>query len=437
MHSCLILLLLAILTLFSNSVSAQVIRSTIPDYVRDHRPDWIDRVAPARPVPPITEWFPLGVYGGMDGPQTLLFMLDDAKQHHCNTFYLNGGNADMDEVISLAEKADLRIYWQDQAKMMYYRQRAKAPEEELASSMADARNRVPRFRDRWGLLCWGITEEITAADVPYVVRYHDLMKELDPSHPSLVTHCYLDVAQKEYEARKPEVVIFDLYPFHFETAGTGPGNSQASIAFFRTRLESYASLARASGVPFWAVVQAFGEVPRWNDADKPPYSGGYPMPTPPQIQVQAWLSISHGAKGLFYFLYNYRDDTRLLGLRTATWREHPNWKTIGVLFGRLKPLLPLMLKWERTDETVAVATDSAISLSGFSEGNRNYVVAVNLNLSETVETFIQPQDRSLSVFDVATGKEVKEKWPFFGGDGNVFLVGTQADMEEHDAAFPR
>jgi len=431
---------------FAMSTAAEAERQNlIPNFVLEYQAQWRHREPPQRPVPSLKDWFPMGVYVGLQNEGTLEFMLDDLKQHHCNTLYLSGGGAHRGRLLDMAEKADIRVYLQDSGgspNICFFVHGKKAGPElttEADRAISMARKVLPKYRDRWGLLCWGLTEEIKPHHVPQVVRYLREASQLDPTHPSIILHNNTQSAKQQYEQLKPAAVVTDIYGFHHNWTGSGPKTDHAAVNYiYRKKLPYYGQLAQTYDAPLWIMMQSFFQWSVWEDTEIR-YRGGYPMLSPAQVKVQSWLALTSGAKGLFYFLYHYPDDSQFIGLRTATWRETVNWKVVGELFSKIEPHTPLLLKLQKQEKSIVTPSDKAVFSNSFQLDGRYYLITVNTNLAETIECALNPIKtlKHQEVYNLHTGQPTGGKLRLLPGDGAILLVGDADDLKQHYQQFPQ
>lgn len=50
--------------------------------------------------------FSLGIYQGAPHEAAGPFVVEDCRQHHANTWYLNGGAADLEKLLDLSERVE-------------------------------------------------------------------------------------------------------------------------------------------------------------------------------------------------------------------------------------------------------------------------------------------------------------------------------------------
>ncbi|NPV46808.1 MAG: hypothetical protein HPY69_07610 [Armatimonadetes bacterium] len=95
-----------------------------------------------------------------------------------NCWWMNGGGLSADELdrlLTLGEKAGVRIYWADGGHPLFLpwnvgtaESRKQRHENEIVPLV---REWAARFRDRWGLLAWGLCEEMPPSAVEELADY--------------------------------------------------------------------------------------------------------------------------------------------------------------------------------------------------------------------------------------------------------------------------
>ena len=225
-------------------------------------------VTPAAPsLVKLNKFFPLGVYGGISNyPAPVIeWMLDDLLGHHCNAWHVN--NLDpgrLGELIPAAEKRGIRILAQGGGwDSLYYSSRGTVEEQKKGyeqSLVPAARKIMPRWRERGGLLGWLLTEEPRPDAVAHFSEYYRLMRELDPTHDSLILHNRAEACKEDATLNRVPVAYCDIYPF-FSDCRSGPCTPQRSLEYYRRSLASYAAIARERRIPMWVMMQAYGEQP--------------------------------------------------------------------------------------------------------------------------------------------------------------------------------
>ena len=424
----------------------------VPDHVTNHQPDWLGPPANEREMVPVKDFFPLGVYGGSYGEQTWNFLLDDLVQHHMNCWYLNGGGLDddaLDRLLTKAEQAGVRIYYQDNGHPMYYPWMIGTPESRKERHEKEivpiVKQRAARFKGRWGLLAWGLCEEMPAWALDEMVDYYDLVRREDPNHPPLLYFNDRDVAKKAVEMFKPPIVGAGCYPL-----GRDPRYCSDTVPrardLFRRFCRDYYDIARSGDASLWFVTQGFGSAQAF--IDEPPHNGwmgGYYMPNPTFCAWEAWAAIQEGARGVFYFHYYSGADHTDLTLRTELWNETCQLKAIGTAFEQISKATPYLLHAEKPERFVPVASsETDVEVAPFQplvgpEGLL-IVVAVNNNtVNQRTFQLLHGQGEDARVWDLVTDEDItranqRSDVLIKAGMGKVLAVGSRRAIRAFKAA---
>ena len=420
----------------------------LPPHVADHVSPATDAGPRDRGIPPIQEWFPMGVYDGILGrpDQEVIYLLDQMKRRHMNTVYVSNGNlAGLERVLPLAEQRGIRLVYQGTSAGALYFLHYPASKQRLEvlnrQILPRAREWVPRFRGRWGLLAWSLTEEITAEMSRELAPYYDLVRELDPTHPPTVLHNNLDAAKADLETNGPLVVTHDFYPF-FWSPRSGPSTPRRSISAFRGRVSAYYRVCREHEASLWMMPQAWGGgIAAPLDPPHYGYRTGMRTPEPGEIKQQGWLAIAEGATGImFYATVAQSPDRHQLWDRG--WTETANTRAAGELFTKTERVAPLLCRLERDygeEGFVRIAGGKAVAHSfakraAYGPGSARYVVVASLDgfLPQTVHLGIEG---SRPVHDMTKRERLRPDGAgvveihLGAGDGTVLSVGPEADYE--------
>ena len=417
-------------------------RPELPAHVLAYRSPWQNTTPPKRTLPPLREWFPLGVYAGFPDERAWPFMLDDMKRHHMNALYVSNGRLSvMTKMLPLAEARAIRLIYQGTgAGELYYLHYSGADARRSAYRNAivpAATQWLPRLRGRWGLAAWSLTEEISPEVARELADYYALVRRLDPTHPPTVLHNHLGAAEADLATSRPVVITHDFYPF-FWAPMNGPSTPRRSLAFYRSRVSSYYRACRKHGASLWMMPQSWGHQPEPNL--DPPYYGyrsGMRQPEPGEIKLQGWVAIAEGATGIMFYLYqSNRPDVS--APRDLQWQPTAMLGAMGELFARVGRVGPLLCRLERDHKEkgfVTVAAGRAIAHTfakrkGY-PGSARYVVVASTDgfKAQTVRLEV---NTTHVVFDLVSGRQLTgpERVLKFGpGEGTVLAVGTEADIQ--------
>jgi hypothetical protein len=256
--------------------------------------------------------------------------------------------------------------------------------------------------------------------VKEITPYYALMRELDPTHESLVLHSVHAACVEDTALNRNPVAFQDCYPFFIEPH-SGPCSTARSLAYFKQRLAQFAATAKERGVPMWMMAQAYGEPVGFDPG--PPYfghRGGVTPPTPAHLRVQAWLSLAYGAKGLWWYAYRVGSPVGVSPI-SPDWKLTPLWDEIGRIHGRIARLSDLLLKLEPApDGKLAEVSGQNLYVAWHKRigdaSEARYLIVVNESLTEPRTVAIKPLNAAHQVRSISGDSTLQP------GDGAVFLV---------------
>ncbi len=328
-----------------------------PPSVQNYTSIYRNRKFSNRSIPEIRDWFPLGVYAGDYGNWD--FVIDDLKLHHCNTLYVNSFDnqqAKFGKLLDLVEKAGIRIILQNHNPDGIYikylggkKRFGRNLNQQIQHAMDVARKFMPRFKDRWGLLCYSVSDEAEFAEIPGIKKLADLGNRIAPAQPVIALYQTLSTAKRVMQGLKSPILMVDSYPLKFDER-CGPTEPGAWMKLYTERLDAFYRIAKSAGARFWLVTQGFGQQRRSDSVY------GFRTPSINEIKLQAWLALGHGATGIIFFGYYYPDRgvSGLYMLRGPQWGESQMWKGVGQVFSQIEKVAPIMLKTSRINERIAV-----------------------------------------------------------------------------------
>lgn len=401
-----------------------------------------------RPIRPVQEWFPMGFYDGICGRSTreCEWLFDQMRRLHMNAVYVSNGNPEgLERILPLAERRGIRLIYQGSGEgTMYYEHLATATARQRSLEqviLPHARQWLPRFRDRWSLAAWSLTEEIGPELSGELPPYYELVRELAPNHPPTVLHNNLAAATRDLETNKPSVVTCDFYPF-FWSPRSGPSNPGRSVPYYRGRVSSFYRACREHGASLWMMPQA------WGTAESAPldppdygYRTGMRTPEPGEIKLQGWVAVAEGATGILF----YAAEARRPGehqLWDRDWTETANTRAAAELFGRITRVAPLLCRLERDyrEEGFVQCSNPRVLAHSFVKrkgypGNARYIVLASLD-------GFGPQSLDLSitgsgrVHDMIDRKDITASpahLELAAGEGRLLFVGSQPDLDQDRA----
>ncbi len=404
-----------------------------------------DNELPKRPIPPIQEWFPMGFYDGIcsRSDKECEWLFDQMKRLHMNAVYVSNGNPkDLERILPLAERRGIRLIYQGGGEgAMYYEHLATAEARKRSMEnviLPRARQWLPKFRDRWSLAAWSLTEEIGPALSRELSPYYGLVRELMPANPPTVLHNNLTAAIADLETNKPLVVTHDFYPF-FWSPRSGPSNPGRSVPYYRGRVSGYYRACRQHGASLWMMPQSWGTAETASlDPPNFGYRNGMRTPEPGEIKLQGWVAIAEGATGIMFYaaVANRPQDHHLWDVG---WAETANTRAAAELFRRITHVAPLLCRLERdykekgfvTSSNRRVLAHSFVKRRGY-PGNARYIVVASLDGfgPQTVDISITGDG---SVYDMIERTDVTGNLTQFeltAGEGRVLLVGSSEDFQQ-------
>jgi hypothetical protein len=132
------------------------------------------------------------------------------------------------------------------------------------------------------------------------------------------------------------------------------------------------SRAEVPGVPQWVIVQAFEPIP----SEHPHY---WRMPEPVELRLEVFAALAHGAKGIFYFLY--QSEGWVHGLRDADYRPTALLDEARRINAKVQAMGAVLLAIERDDAHRPRASDGEAFAYTDPDGGR-YVFALNTDVFE-------------------------------------------------------
>lgn len=332
-------------------------QTDLPAHVADHVSPLEGADVPARAVPPIGEWFPMGFYGGLDA-ENALWMMDRMTELNMNTVYSPRLHVDtLARAAAQAQTRGIRFVIQGLGGSgMFWRRGGRGAvtvedrARNLEGAMSGAKRWIPEFRDLWATAAWSISEEIHSHQPPEITPMYDLIRELAPNQPPTVLHNTAGAQGADLEINRPEVTTYDFYPFFWNPL-SGPSNPGDSIDVYRRRLASHYENSRKHGSRLWMMPQAWGSGSEEMFGISPGRNfarvGGMRRPEPGEMKLQGWVAVAEGATGIMY--YNGRGP--LPHGRHQLWdypyRETGNTRAAGELFASLGRVAPLLVRMER------------------------------------------------------------------------------------------
>ena len=222
-------------------------------------------------------FFPLGFYHG-NVPQDVLETYCKGP-FNCVLPYPSIPRSEFD----LCQKYGVKVI----SCLIAYRRGFKNWEIPLQETQADADRaviqRVREVMDHPALLGWYLFDEAPINERDRLIARRDLIRRLDPDHPSFAVFCQKD-AFPEYRGTC-DVMGVDPYPIPHHPVGWAAEHARA------------ASAAQHGG-PVLQVVQAFDW--GWEGSKTP----GNRLPTYEEVRSMAWQGIANGASGVIFYIWS-------------------------------------------------------------------------------------------------------------------------------------
>jgi hypothetical protein len=201
------------------------------------------------------------------------------------------------------------------------------------------------------VIYWYGMDEMAGDTIDLAIDYYKFLRQIDPHRPVIsgVQNWNPHVAERVHRAL--DIMMPDFYPIP-----DGP----------LTRVAEGADLALKfnGNNRAWIVPQAFADTmfPR--------------APTTAEIRCQAYLAITHGAKGLFWYCYGNKI-LKLPGSPSGYWflPDYPDqWNGFTKLNHEISALSQVILEGNVID---GVSATAGIRLRALEYGGKRYVLAVN------------------------------------------------------------
>jgi len=176
---------------------------------------------------------------------------------------------------------------------------------------------IEKNRKSKSILAWYIADEPELNDVTpsQIAAINLFIKKIDNSRPTAVVIHRTD-RFKEYKDAS-DILMTDRYPV--------PRTPLSHIA----EATAWAVKQKGDSGPVWAIIQAFGY-------QNPQYKGwGLREPTYDEMRAMTFLSIIHGAKGIFYYTFT--------GSQYRILQSPEHWNDLKRIVAELNGIYPLLL----------------------------------------------------------------------------------------------
>ncbi|HHZ92801.1 TPA: hypothetical protein EYN65_20320 [Candidatus Poribacteria bacterium] len=263
---------------------------------------------------------------------------------------------------------------------------------------------VDALKDHPALFCWESLDEISQYKIPVegLLEGISLLKRLDPKHDIWLNHppSVIDPRWLHHYGHAVDIVSLDIYPVP-KAFGYGnlPNKEINNVGQYTDLL--HRSLTNCQSV--WMVLQAY----RFNDDEFShlPQKDLRRFPTYPEIRFMTYQSITHGTKGIMYFLYLRQPTLSTAHTHVNTPFTPEFWNTMKSVGRELKTLYLALIA--ETSHRLKIGSDHISCLLKHTD-NQTWLIAVNEQNepSQTTFEFDQPikkldvmfEDRSV-IFD--------------------------------------
>ncbi len=308
-------------------------------------------------------------------------------------------------LLQSAQEHGLKIILQVNPLVQLVSQYQSVPEAEVYAAVKHVVDSIGTYDS---LLRYQVRDEPREWMIDHWVLIQRILAAVDPKRPAFSCfavpttagnpHGWLRVGMVSSRTQLSEAV-FDDYPHHPQTPLQTLGN-------FLPILDSFKSDAPPD-IPLWAVLQAYAQDNRY--------------PTPEELRAVTYLSLAAGAKGVFYFLYQYMP-TYLHGMVKPDGTPLPIYTTATTLAQELQKLSPLLLTLTAASPPSNIAGD--VRVGSFVDGDNHPVLIVastrpDIAVTARVDVTGNWQDAlSGEVFAATNGTLIV---PLSPGDGRVLV----------------
>jgi hypothetical protein len=246
-------------------------------------------------------FFPIGMFSvGIDGLETV-------KEAGFNSVHTYVSEADQLEIyIKKAEKLGLKL-------LIYPADRG----EKGGVNNEKVKKFIDTNKKSKSILAWFVADEpeLNGGTPSQIREINSVIKKLDTGRLTAVVIHRTD-RFKEYKDAS-DILMTDRYPV--------PNRPLSHIA----EATQWAVKQKDGSGPVWAVLQAFGY-------QNPQYKGwGAREPTYDEMRAMTFLSIIHGAKGIFYFTFT--------GSQYRILQSPEHWNELKRIVAELNKIYPLLL----------------------------------------------------------------------------------------------
>ena len=227
-----------------------------------------------------------------------------------------------------------------------------ASEFEVAEAAQAVHERLGKYES---LLRYQIRDEPPRDLVDNWLLVRRILAAVDPRRPAFSCFCHPDSLALVTDRAPLSEAVIDIYPHHGATPPQTLGGFLSTLETFQASIKDN---------DWWAVLQAFGV----------PDPASWRYPTAEELSAVTYLSLAAGAKGVFYFIYQYMPDY-LWGMVAADGTPQPIYEPASQLAQELQQLAPLLQTLKKADSPAPAEGEARTGSFVGPEGQRVLIVA--------------------------------------------------------------
>ncbi len=378
------------------------------------------------------DYLPFGVYTAAEGfdENALLFgyplsdiyedVLTELKRNYINTVVIENANRFlekglMDVVLDLSAESAIKVW----ASFEIPEHLSEAELQHLFTQ------KLLPFFHKSSLVAWSFRDEPRREEAEYLRKAVTVFRSMNGKQLVGFVYGGKGRAVEDLEGVSDFVAVDD-YPIFAKR------RNSASVS------STTARITQATGRPVWMVLQACS------------FRDFLVAPTPAELRQMTHMALANGAKGLFYFLYNYRPywirNEYEQSLVDVWLNAGPLWKEVGTMGKRLSAIGPLLLGASPVHpaaRSIIVRDSSKIEWSVLRDpkSDIDFVIVYNRDTASPVKTEVTIQEGVLGkrqIFDLYEVIDTKKTKPLsfqfpvqlLPGDGKIMILCTDAQFRD-------
>jgi hypothetical protein len=245
--------------------------------------------------------FPIGMFSV--GPENLE-IVREAGFNTAHTYITDP--VILQKYIDTAEKTGIKL-------LMYPSDRA----DKGVIDLEKTKRFIEKNRNAKSVLAWFVADEpeLNSVSPSQIGEINSFIKRIDPNRPTAIVIHRTDRFNEYKDAS--DILMMDRYPV--------PNRPLSHIA----EATEWAVKQKGDIGPVWAVLQAFGY-------QNPQLKGwGLREPTYDEMRAMTFLSIIHGAKGIFYYTFT--------GSQYRILQSPEHWNDLKMIVSELNGIYPLLI----------------------------------------------------------------------------------------------